>query len=256
MEALALLAAQSSEELPLASVRLAVPVDPLRKIIGVGLNYRDHASESHNELPAEPMLFTRSLDSLVGPGQPIVRPRVSERFDFEGEIAVVIGRRARHVTAAEALSYVFGYCCFNDGSVRDYQRHALMTGKNFWRSGAMGPWIVTADEVGGADLALQTRLNGHVVQSARASDMLFGIAALIEYCSRWTMLQPGDVIATGTPAGVGSRRTPPLCSITAYYASRLRSASDGGRPPTRTPLRMTCDRISGTCQGISSACLA
>ena len=210
VEALALLAAQSNEEVPLASVRLAVPVDPLRKIIGVGLNYRDHASESHNELPAEPMLFTRSLDSLVGPGQPIVRPRVSEQFDFEGEIAVVIGRRARHVTAAEALSCVFGYCCFNDGSVRDYQRHALMTGKNFWRSGAMGPWIVTADEVGGADLALQTRLNGHVVQSAGASDMLFSIAALIEYCSRWTMLQPGDVIATGTPAGVGSRRTPPL----------------------------------------------
>ena len=204
------LGAASVEHLPLASVQLAVPVDPLRKIIGVGLNYRDHASESKNEVPTDPMLFTRSLDSLVGQNDPILRPRVSERFDFEGEIAVILGRTARHVPVETALSHVFGYCCFMDGSVRDYQKHALMTGKNFWRSGAMGPWIVTADEVGSADLKLETRLNGTIVQSAHLSDLMFSIATLIEYCSRWTVLQPGDVIATGTPSGVGSRRTPPL----------------------------------------------
>lgn len=204
------LAAESLDQVPLASVKLAAPFDPLREIIGVGLNYRDHAGETHNAVPENPLLFTRGYDSLVGHDDPLVRPRVSERFDFEGEIAVVMGRTARHVTVETALSHVFGYCCFMDGSVRDYQKHALTTGKNFWHSGSMGPWIVTADEVGDVNLKLETRLNGKVVQSAHLGDLLFSIARLIEYCSRWTVLQPGDVIATGTPAGVGSRRTPPL----------------------------------------------
>ena len=204
------LAEASAERVPLSSVKLAVPFDPRRKIIGVGLNYGDHAAESKNEVPQYPMLFTRSLDSVVAQGEPIVRPRVSEQFDFEGEIGVVIGRPARHVPVADALSHVFGYCCFMDGSVRDYQKHTLTTGKNFWRSGSMGPWIVTADAVGDADLRLETRLNGDVVQTAQLGDMIFSIPRLIEYCSRWTVLQPGDVIATGTPGGVGARRTPPL----------------------------------------------
>ena len=108
------------------------------------------------------------------------------------------------------MDYVFGYCCFMDGSVREYQRHALTTGKNFWESGSMGPWIVTADEIGKTDLKLETRLNGKVVQSAHLSDLIFDIPKIIAYCSRWTLLRPGDVIATGTPGGVGSRRTPPL----------------------------------------------
>jgi 2-keto-4-pentenoate hydratase/2-oxohepta-3-ene-1,7-dioic acid hydratase in catechol pathway len=156
------------------------------------------------------MLFTRSLDSLAAHDEPILRPRVSSHFDFEGEIAVVIGRPARHVSIDAAPSHVFGYCCFMDGSVRDYQKHTLTTGKNFLRSGAMGPWIVTEDEVAGTNLKLQTRLNGEIVQSAHISELIFSVARLIEYCSRWTALQPGDVIATGTPAGVGSRRSPPL----------------------------------------------
>ena len=176
----------------------------------IGLNYSDHAVESKNETPQYPMLFTRSLDSVVAQGKPIIRPRVSDQFDFEGEIGVVIGRPARHVRVEDALSYVFGYCCFMDGSVRDYQKHTLTTGKNFWRSGAMGPWIVTADVVGNSNLKLEARLNGETVQTAHLSDMIFSIPRLIEYCSRWTLLQPGDVIATGTPGGVGARRVPPL----------------------------------------------
>jgi 2-keto-4-pentenoate hydratase/2-oxohepta-3-ene-1,7-dioic acid hydratase in catechol pathway len=200
----------STERVPLAAVKLAVPFDSRRKIIGVGLNYPDHATETKNEAPANPMLFTRSLDSLAAHEEPILRPRVSTHFDFEGEIAVVIGREGRHVSIDNAPSYVFGYCCFMDGSVRDYQKHTLTTGKNFWRSGSMGPWIVTQDEVADADLKLETRLNGETVQSAHLHELIFSVARLIEYCSRWTVLQPGDVIATGTPAGVGSRRTPPL----------------------------------------------
>ena len=200
----------ATEQLPLSSVTLAVPVDPLRKIICVGVNYRDHAGEIKAEEPKNPILFTRTLDTLVAQDQPIVRPRVSESFDYEGEIGVIIGREGRHIAESDTMDYVFGYCCFLDGSVREYQRHALTTGKNFWRSGSMGPWIVTADEIGETDLALQTRLNGNVVQSAHLSDLIFNIPQLIAYCSLWTVLRPGDVIATGTPGGVGSRRTPPL----------------------------------------------
>lgn len=201
---------QGGQSIPTAEVSLAVPFDPLRKIICIGVNYRDHAGEIKSDEPVNPVVFTRSLDSIVPSGRPIIRPKVSETFDFEGEIAVVIGRPARHVAAEEALDYVSGYTCFMDGSVREYQRHALTTGKNFWRSGAMGPWIVTADEVGRDDIALRTLLNGEVVQSSRASLMIFGIREIIAYCSRMTWLQPGDVIATGTPGGVGSRRVPPL----------------------------------------------
>ncbi len=203
-------ASDATEIVPLSSVQLAVPADVFGKIICVGINYRDHASETRNEEPKNPILFTRTLDSLVAAGQPILRPKVSETFDFEGEVAVVIGREARHVSVEQAMSHVFGYCCFMDGSVREYQKHALMTGKNFWQSGSMGPWIVTADEVGNTNLKVETRLNGETVQSAYLSDLIFNIPQLIAYCSRYTYLRPGDVIATGTPGGVGSRRVPPL----------------------------------------------
>ena len=202
--------ADASEVVALSSVQLAVPVDIFHKVICVGINYRDHAGETKNEEPKSPILFTRTMESMVPANRPILRPRVSENFDFEGEIAVIIGREARHVPVAEAMSHVFGYCCFMDGSVRDYQKHALMTGKNFWQSGSMGPWIVTADEVGDTDLKVETRLNGETMQSAHLSDLIFGIPELISYCSRYTYLKPGDVIATGTPGGVGSRRAPPL----------------------------------------------
>lgn len=200
---------QGGETLPLGSVTLAIPIDPRRRIICVGVNYRDHANEIKTDEPENPLIFTRTFESLVAHGQPIVRPRVSETFDYEGEIAVIIGREARHVTEANALDYVAGYSCFMDGSVRQYQRHSLTAGKNFWRSGSMGPWIVSADAFAADDPALETRLNGEVVQSARASEMIFGIRQIIAYCSRWMPLLPGDVIATGTPGGVGSRRTPP-----------------------------------------------
>ena len=202
------------ETVPLASVVLAVPIGPLAKIFCVGMNYRDHVGEIKQEVAAFPTIFTRSLDTLSRHGAPVIRPKASDHFDFEGEIAVVIGREARHVSAADAMAHVGGYTCFMDGSLRDYQKHSLTAGKNFWRSGAMGPWIVTADEFAGTNSTsgplLRTLLNGLEVQSARASQMIFDIPAVIEYISRWMILRPGDVIATGTPGGVGSRREPPL----------------------------------------------
>ena len=201
---------KGGETVSLADVQLAVPFDPLRKIICIGVNYRDHAGEIKSEAPANPVVFMRTVDTVVAHGQAIIRPKVSETFDFEGEIAVVIGKPGRHISKEDALRYVSGYTCFMDGSVREYQRHAVTTGKNFWRSGAMGPWVVTADEIGDADITLRTLLNGEVVQSSQASLMIFGIREIIEYVSRSTLLQPGDVIATGTPGGVGSRREPPL----------------------------------------------
>ena len=200
----------AGETVSLASVTLAVPIDPLAKIFCVGMNYRDHVGEIKQEVANNPTIFTRSLDTLSPHGAPVVRPKVSDQFDFEGEIALVIGKEARHVSEEDALEYVGGYTCFMDGSVRDYQKHSLTAGKNFANSGAMGPWIVTADEFGSADPLLQTRLNGEQVQAAHASQMIFDIPFVISYISRWMTLRPGDVIATGTPGGVGSRREPPL----------------------------------------------
>jgi len=164
-------------------------------------------------VPEHPVLFVRFANSLVGHGQPMVCPAASERFDFEGELAVIIGRRARHVTAAAAHEYVAGYSCFNDGSVRDFQRHSgqFTPGKNFVASGAFGPWMVTADEAPDAkEMTLETRLNGKVVQHESTGQLHFDIATLIAYISIWTELVPGDVIATGTPGGVGAGRKPPL----------------------------------------------
>ena len=198
------------ETVPVSSVTLAVPIDPFAKILCVGMNYRDHVGEIKQEVAANPTIFTRFHDSLVPHEAPVIKPRISETYDFEGEIAVVIGREARHVGIDDALGHVAGYTCFLDGSLREYQRHSLTAGKNCWRSGAMGPWIIPAAELGTDDPALVTRLNGEIVQSAHASQMIFGIAETIAYCSRWTVLRPGDVIATGTPGGVGSRREPPL----------------------------------------------
>lgn len=202
--------AAASERLPLSQVRIAVPVDPRRKIICVGMNYRDHTAEINFDGSDNPVLFTRSLDSLVAHDEAVVRPGISETFDFEGEIAIVIGKSGRNIPLGTAKDHIFGYSCFFDGSIRQYQKHSLTAGKNFWRSGGMGPWIVTADEVGDADLPLSTRLNGDQVQHATASQMIFGISQVIAYCSLFAELKAGDVIATGTPGGVGARRVPPL----------------------------------------------
>ncbi len=183
------------------------------KILCVGINYLSHVRETGREVPRHPMLFTRFADSQQGHRQPLRRPRVSDRLDYEGELAVVIGRPAHHVPAADALAYVAGYSCYNDGSVRDYQRHTtqFIPGKNFPATGGFGPWLVTADalpDVRGCTLT--TRVNGAVRQSAPISDLIFDVAALIAYCSSFTPLAPGDVIVTGTPGGVGFLRDPPV----------------------------------------------
>jgi 2-keto-4-pentenoate hydratase/2-oxohepta-3-ene-1,7-dioic acid hydratase in catechol pathway len=187
--------------------------NPAAKFLCIGINYRPHMLEMGRDLPEYPVVFVRFASSFVGHREPLIRPRASQKFDFEGELAVVIGKRARHVPRARALDHVAGFSCLNDGSVRDFQRHSgqFTPGKNFVASGAMGPWIVTRDEISDpAGLSLETRLNGEVVQSESTGELIFGIAELIEYISIWTELMPGDVIATGTPGGVGAGREPPL----------------------------------------------
>jgi 2-keto-4-pentenoate hydratase/2-oxohepta-3-ene-1,7-dioic acid hydratase in catechol pathway len=199
----------SKETVSLAEVTLAVPIDPLAQIFCAGFNYRAHLNEVSAEEPVAPVIFKRTLDTLVAHTQAIIRPKVSETLDYECEIAIVIGRAGRHIAVDDALSHVSGYSCFLDGSVREYQKHSVTSGKNFWHTGSMGPWIVTADEVGSKDLALATVVDGEQRQSSKASLMIFSIAKLISYCSILTWLRPGDVIATGTPGGVGARMTPP-----------------------------------------------
>jgi 2-keto-4-pentenoate hydratase/2-oxohepta-3-ene-1,7-dioic acid hydratase in catechol pathway len=186
--------------------------DDKRKILCVGVNYGPHIEEMGREVPDYPVVFTRFPSSLVGNGEDLVRPQVSEQYDFEGELAVVIGRSARYVQRADALDYVAGYCCFMDGSVRDWQRHTTQftPGKNFEQSGAIGPMVAAADIPDPSELELTTRLNGDVMQQGRVAELVFDIPTLIAYCSTFTALQPGDVIATGTPGGVGAARTPPV----------------------------------------------
>jgi 2-keto-4-pentenoate hydratase/2-oxohepta-3-ene-1,7-dioic acid hydratase in catechol pathway len=183
------------------------------KILCVGVNYRPHVEEMGREVPERPVVFVRFAGSMTGHGQALVRPRVSEQYDFEGELAVVIGRVARHVPARDAGDYIAGYTCLMDGSVRDWQRHTAQftPGKNFQQSGALGPFLTTADEVPDpAALSLQTRVNGVVMQEGRVGDLIFDIPYLVEYCSTFAELLPGDVIATGTPGGVGAARKPPV----------------------------------------------
>lgn len=189
------------------------PAEPCSKILCVGLNYGRHVLEGGRDLPAHPSLFLRHLDSFVGHEQDIIRPACSTQFDFEGELAVVIGRGGRHIAAETAMEHVAGYTCMGENSVRDFQKHTaqVTAGKNFDRSGSLGPWIVTADEADAPEaMTLQTRLNGAVMQSAPVSDLIFSVPTLIAYISTFTTLRAGDVIATGTPEGIGLRRTPPL----------------------------------------------
>ncbi|MHA6204974.1 fumarylacetoacetate hydrolase family protein [Dyella soli] len=197
-----------------AAVALLPPSAHPGKIICLGLNYRDHAQEFAFEPPAYPTLFARFASSLVGHGQALVRPRVSDCFDYEGELAVILGRGGRHVTPEQALDHVFGYTVFNDGSIRDYQLRTPQwtVGKNFDGTGAFGPWVVTADELppGATGLMLETRLNGAVMQRASTSDMIFGVAQTIAILSEAMTLDAGDVIVMGTPSGVGYARKPPL----------------------------------------------
>lgn len=197
-----------------ASIAYLPPIANPAKIICVGLNYADHTRESPYEQPDYPTLFPRFATSLIGHGQPLVRPLVSDSLDFEGEMVAVIGRGGRHISQARALEHVAGYSIFNDGSVREYQFKSPQwtVGKNFDGTGAFGPVFVTSDELpaGGRGLRLETRLNGVVVQSATTDDMLFDVAELIAVVSEAITLAPGDVIVTGTPAGIGWARTPRL----------------------------------------------
>lgn len=197
-----------------AAATQALPVLPApQKFICVGLNYKTHVAETKRDDSAYPSLFVRFADSLAANGDVVHRPSFSERFDWEGELAVVIGKGGRAISQAKAFDHVAGYACFNDITVRDWQRHTHQwtPGKNFPGTGPLGPWLVTADEVPDVNaLTLQTRLNGEIVQKASLADLIFTIPVLIEYISRFTPLSPGDVIATGTPGGVGDRRTPPV----------------------------------------------
>jgi 2-keto-4-pentenoate hydratase/2-oxohepta-3-ene-1,7-dioic acid hydratase in catechol pathway len=191
-----------------------LPVIPdTPKIVMVGLNYAAHIAETGRDDSEYPVLFSRFADCQVGHMQPMIKPRRSDRFDYEGELAVIIGKSGRDITAEAALDHIAGYACYNDGSVRDYQRHThqFLPGKNFPATGAFGPWMVTADEIPDPTaLTLETRLNGEVMQHATTNLLIFTIPDLIVYISEWSELHPGDVIVTGTPGGVGDRRTPPV----------------------------------------------
>ena len=205
-----------------AAAKTAIPADGLRllpplvpgKAFAVGLNYHEHAAESNFEAPKYPVIFQRYPQTWVAHGASLVRPHVSEQFDYEAELVAVIGKGGRYITRENALDHVAGYSIFNDGSVRDYQLRTpqWMLGKNFDASGSFGPEFVTADELpaGAAGLRLQCRLNGKTVQDANTKDMIFDVASLVAVCSEAMRLEPGDIIITGTPSGVGLARKPPL----------------------------------------------
>jgi acylpyruvate hydrolase len=200
---------------PLAGAMLAPVVPDPGKTICLGLNYFDHAKEGGRDRPEYPWFFFRGTSSLIAHGDAGVVPAVSSKFDYEAELAVVIGRKVpRHTREADALQYVFGYACFNDMSVRDYQKRTPQwtIGKNFDGTGALGPVLVTADELppGAKGLKIQGRLNGRVMQDANTGDMIFSVAETIALLADVLTLEPGDVIAMGTPAGVGQARTPPV----------------------------------------------
>ncbi|WP_027473931.1 fumarylacetoacetate hydrolase family protein [Curvibacter gracilis] len=220
----AVLAANALPELQAALQSGGQRVDPAQvqaqavipapgKVICVGLNYKTHVAETKRPDSEHPSLFLRFADSLAAHGDEVLRPEFSERFDWEGELAFVIGKGGRHIAAEDAFEHIAGYTCFNDVSVRDWQRHThqFTPGKNFPGTGPLGPYLLTRDEVPDVTkLSLQTRLNGQVVQNASLADLIFDIPTIVAYVSRFTPLSPGDVIATGTPGGVGDRREPPL----------------------------------------------
>jgi 2-keto-4-pentenoate hydratase/2-oxohepta-3-ene-1,7-dioic acid hydratase in catechol pathway len=195
----------------LADVKLLPPIPDPEKILCAGINYRSHAAETGRDLPKQPSMFIRLANTLTGHERELIRPSVSQSFDFEGELALVIGRAGRHIPVEQALDHVAGYTCFVDGSVRDYQKISVTSGKNFPGTGPLGPWIVTTDEIPDPKrLTLVTRLNGQEVQRSGTDLLIYSVPQIIAFCSDFTPLAPGDVIATGTPEGVGHRRTPPL----------------------------------------------
>lgn len=205
-------AIKKADGIALSSVILLPPITDPDKMLCVGMNYFLHAQEVGMAVPGHPSVFVRFASSVVGHDSPVNHPRISQQFDFEAELAVVIGRKAHRVAESEALRYVAGYSCLAENSVRDWQRHSnqATAGKNFLGSGAFGPWLVTPDEAGPIEMmTIVGRLNGEQVQSDNAAGMIFSVPQLIAYFSTFTELLPGDVIATGTPAGVGFSRKPP-----------------------------------------------
>ena len=200
-------------ELSSADVIFLPPITDPAKILCVGLNYAKHQAETGRPDVDHPTIFTRFADSQVGHLQPMIKPDQSIRFDYEAELAVVVGQGGRFITEDDALSHVAGYACYNDGSIRDWQRHTsqFTPGKNFPGTGAFGPYLVTPDEVGDyRKLPIESRLNGEVMQKATLADLIFPIPRLLSYISEFTPLSSGDVIVTGTPGGVGDRREPPV----------------------------------------------
>lgn len=205
--------AQKGTEYALSAVTLLPVIPDAGKIICVGLNYSEHIKETGRSDSEFPVLFLRTNTSQAAHGAPLIKPKLSERFDYEGELALVIGKPGRHIPASEAMAHVAGYSCYNDGSVRDYQRHThqYTGGKNFDQTGSFGPTLVMPDAIKDrATTMLITRVNGQEVQKASLAQMIFTIEDVIAYASSFTTLETGDVIVTGTPGGVGDRRTPPL----------------------------------------------
>jgi 2-keto-4-pentenoate hydratase/2-oxohepta-3-ene-1,7-dioic acid hydratase in catechol pathway len=206
--------APASARRPLASLTFGLPVARPRKIVCLGLNYLDHVKEGpqRDNIPKFPSIFFRTLTSMVPHLQAIVRPQASIQLDYEAEMVAVVGRRARHLTMENAVDCIAGYSCANEGSVREFQRHTTQwgMGKNFDRTGGFGPWMVSADELprGGKGLKIQSRLNGKVMQSDNTDNMMFPLAETLVYLTRGMTLEPGDVILTGTPSGVGHARKP------------------------------------------------
>ncbi len=198
---------------PLEAVQLLPPIPDPDKILCVGINYVAHREETGRGESGYPTIFTRFANTQVGHGQALVRPRVSTEFDYEAELAVVIGKRGRHVSRQEALSLVAGYSCYQDATLRDWQRHTsqFTAGKNFAATGGFGPWLLTADEIPDpTKLTVMGRLNGREMQRSGTDMLIFDIPELIAYITTFTELVPGDVLSTGTPGGVGSKRSPPV----------------------------------------------
>tara|TARA_Y200000002_G_scaffold320029_1_gene279674 strand:+ start:179 stop:1027 length:849 start_codon:yes stop_codon:yes gene_type:complete len=200
-----------SPDIPLSEITYLPVIPDPEKIFCVGLNYQEHKEETGRPDVENPTIFTRFANTQTGHLQPLLKPKFSDRFDYEGELAIVIGKGGRNIPEDKALDHLAGYSCYNDGSIRDWQRHTsqFTPGKNFPLTGPFGPWLVTSDEVGDyTKLPIETRLNGKVMQKAKLSDLIFPIPRLLNYISTFTPLSVGDVIVTGTPGGVGDRRNP------------------------------------------------
>ncbi len=204
---------QSGTAVTASQARLLPVIPNPNKIFCIGLNYKTHVAETKRADSEYPAIFTRFADSLTAHNAPLPRPKETQRFDFEGELAVIIGKGGRNITQAQAFEHIAGYACFNDGTARDWQRHThqWIPGKNFPSTGPLGPFMATRKEIPDVNqLTLESRLNGEVMQHASVADLIYTLPVIIEYLSGFTNLSPGDVIATGTPGGVGDRREPPV----------------------------------------------